>query len=359
MAARGLTDRGSRRPWPIGARARRLIAAGLAVAVLAALIVLALAKIDLKQVGRALGHVGGGWVALAVLLMIATFLARAESWFAAIRAALPASAIGRLTVVRVLLIGMLGSSVAPGRVGEAARAWLIARHAGGARRTLATVVGTLLSQTLLNLLALTILTVIALAGGAIHGVRVAAILAIATVPAGILGALLLVPRLIGRSDGIAGRGPVGRPVVWVARQLGDVGRGLAVFRRPRSATHSAGLQLAGWTLQLGACYALILAFDLQHVAGISTAAAILVAVNVTAVFPLTPSNLGVFQAACIAALATVGVRAATGLAYGLVLQAVEVGCATALGLPSLLGEGMSPRELRRRATAPRPAEPAC
>jgi hypothetical protein len=42
------------------------------------------------------------------------------------------------------------------------------------------------------------------------------------------------------------------------------------------------------------------ALHLQRTAGLAGAAAVLVAVNVTAVVPVTPSNIGVFQAACVA-----------------------------------------------------------
>ncbi len=103
-------------------------------------------------------------------------------------------------------------------------------------------------------------------------------------------------------------------------------------------------------MQTGTCYAVILAFGLEHRAGLPTAAAVLFAVNVTAVVPLTPSNVGVFQAACIAVLAPLGIRAGTALAYGLVLQAVEIVCSTALGLPSLLAEGLSLSDLRRHGS---------
>lgn len=41
--------------------------------------------------------VGGGWVAAGVVLMASAFVARAESWFATIRAALPDRPIGRPT----------------------------------------------------------------------------------------------------------------------------------------------------------------------------------------------------------------------------------------------------------------------
>jgi len=77
---------------------------------------------------------------------------------------------------------------------------------------------------------------------------------------------------------------------------------------------------------------------------------VLFAVNITAVLPATPANLGVFQAACAAVLHTgwhVGLG--TGVAYGVILQAVEVSTAILMGTPALLKEGMSWREVRLRA----------
>jgi phosphatidylinositol alpha-mannosyltransferase len=109
------------------------------------------------------------------------------------------------------------------------------------------------------------------------------------------------------------------------------------------------MQLLAWVLQLFACYAVILSLELQHQANLVAAAAVLLAVNVTAVVPVTPSNVGVFQAACIAVLAPFGVSASQGLAYGLILQAVEIVAAVALGVPALLREGLSVSELRREA----------
>ena len=85
------------------------------------------------------------------------------------------------------------------------------------------------------------------------------------------------------------------------------------------------------------------------------AAAVLFAVNVTAVVPATPSNIGVFQLAVISVLVGgFGVDAADALAYGIILQAVEIATAVALGVPALVREGVTWRDLRLRAlqTAP-------
>ena len=72
----------------------------------------------------------------------------------------------------------------------------------------------------------------------------------------------------------------------------------------------------------------------------------LFAVNVTAALPATPSNLGVFQAACVAVLSAYGVGKTNALAYGIILQAVEIATALAMGMPALVREGMTWRDLR-------------
>jgi phosphatidyl-myo-inositol alpha-mannosyltransferase len=106
------------------------------------------------------------------------------------------------------------------------------------------------------------------------------------------------------------------------------------------------LQLLAWTLQWLACYAVLCALGLQSDGGLTAAAAVLLAVNVSAVLPATPSNVGVFQAACLVVLAAYGVGAGPALAYGIILQAVEVLTALGLGIPALLGEGMNWRDIR-------------
>jgi phosphatidylinositol alpha-mannosyltransferase len=127
--------------------------------------------------------------------------------------------------------------------------------------------------------------------------------------------------------------------------------GLRVFRHPRQWLPAALAQFAAWGLQAASCYAVLRALDLQRGTGWPAAAAVLVAVNVTAVVPVTPSNVGVFQAACIAVLAGFGVAGADALAYGLVLQATEVLTSVVLGVVALAGEGLSWRQLRRAAAA--------
>ena len=108
------------------------------------------------------------------------------------------------------------------------------------------------------------------------------------------------------------------------------------------------MQLTAWGIQWLACYVLLVALGLDDHAGIGAAAAVLFAVNVTAALPATPSNLGVFQAACVAVLSAYGVGKTNALAYGIILQAVEIATAVAMGMPALVREGMTWRDLRLR-----------
>ena len=86
-----------------------------------------------------------------------------------------------------------------------------------------------------------------------------------------------------------------------------------------------------------------------------TVAAVLFAVNVTAVVPATPSNIGVFQLAVISVLHTgFGISTADALAYGVILQAVEVATAVMLGLPALVREGLTWGDLRMQALSGAP-----
>lgn len=318
------------------------------VALVAALVVLAVTKLNPSQVGRRLAHTELGWAFVALALMALAFVARAESWFAVIGAALPGNRLGRGVVRRAIMIGMVGSTVAPGRLGEAARALVVARRLGDPARNVALVLGTVVSQTLINLLALAILAVVTLLGAALTGAHTDAIVGAVAVPLAIALVAVAGPPALRR----AARSRVSwlrRGAEWIYHQLTHFRRGLVVFRQPRAAAHAGITQLGAWALQWLACYSVILAMGLQHQANLVAAAAVLLAVNVTAIVPITPSNVGVFQAACIAVLAPFGVGAGQGLAYGLILQAVEIAAAVGLGVPSLLREGLSLGELRRGA----------
>jgi phosphatidylinositol alpha-mannosyltransferase len=315
-------------------------------------IVFALSRLNFGRIARALIFASPGWVLLALLLMGLSLLLRSVSWEAILRAALPDVAIGWLAVARATMIGVMASAIVPGRIGEPTRIFVLTRRLGGsASRMFAVVTGTVLSQTLINLLALGILAAVTFSSVPLLNGHASALQTVLALPVFlalfVFGAPLLL-RLGQRSRNLRLRASANA----LAGLLRMARRGLVVFARPRHAIPAVGAQLLAWTLQWAACYMVILALGLEHHATPVTAAAILLAVNVSAVLPATPSNVGVFQAACLVVLAAYGVGAGQALAYGIILQTVEVITALGLGVPALLSEGMSLKDIRRGRATP-------
>lgn len=331
-------------------RVRRRVAALVAVVALAGVLAFALWRLGLHRVGAALASARPGWIALALALMGLSLLLRAASWHEVLCAALPGVPIAWAPVIRATMIGVMGSAVFPGRIGEPTRMLVLTRRLPGpSRRQLPIVAGTVFSQTLINLLALAILATVAFTSLEVLRRHVSGLVLALTVPLLVCLVVVLGPRLLvlaqrSRSIRVAlAAAALGRLLV-LARQ------GLAAFADPRHGIPAVLLQLLAWTLQWLACYAVMRALGLSSHGGLAAAAAVLLAVNLSAVLPPTPSNVGVFQAACLVVLAAYDVGAGPALAYGIILQAVEVATALGLGLPALLGEGMTWRDIRRGAT---------
>ncbi len=330
-------------------RAARRAGLALAAAGAVALSWPALQRVEPDRIADALLGSSPSWVLVALALMCSSMVLRAVAWHAILRAALPRARPRLADALQGTFIGVLMSATLPARLGEPSRALIVARRLGRPREHLPVVLGTLVSQTLLNLLALGILGGVMLATAGLFAGRQQALVYYALAPFAVLGAVLVLPAAVGSGR----RAASARLARWAAHAraaLERVRAGLQIFARPRLGAVAVSFQLAAWAVQWLACYALLAALGLDDRAGIGAAAAVLFAVNVTAALPLTPSNLGVFQAACVAVLTGgYGIGAADALGYGIILQAVEVATAVAMGAPALVKEGTSWREVRLRA----------
>jgi phosphatidylinositol alpha-mannosyltransferase len=317
---------------------------------------LALEKIGITHVVTALLKSSPSLVLLGLGIMCSAMAVRAISWHAILKAALPRARVKLSDAMQGTFIGVLMSSTLPARLGEPSRALVVARRTGRPRENLPVVLGTLVSQTLINLVALAILGAIMFSSVNLFSGHQTALLIAAIAPVALLGIVLLAPVIL--QLGARRAGANARWHQALARVRGAMTRvraGLAVFRSPRLGAIATVAQLTAWALQLLSCYVLLIALGLDGQTGIGAAAAVLFAVNITAVLPATPANLGVFQAACAAVLHSGWhVSYVDGVAFGVILQAVEVTTAVLMGMPALLKEGMSWREVRLRAmhTAP-------
>ncbi|HLH65508.1 MAG TPA: glycosyltransferase [Solirubrobacteraceae bacterium] len=337
------------RARPAVRAARRVAAATVSVAAIA-LAVKAMLAIGIASIAAALVASSPSFVLLGLGVMCSAMALRAVSWHAILRAALPGVRVRLADALRGTFIGVLMSSTLPARLGEPSRALVVARRTGRPREHLPIVLGTIVSQTLLNIVALIVLGSVMVSSIGLFSGHQDALLAVAVAPALLLALILLAPLML-RERGLARRFRRLQALVSQARRaMARVRTGLIVFRRPRLGAIAAAAQLGAWGLQMLSCYVLLVALGLSHRAGLAAAAAVLFAVNITAVLPATPANLGVFQAACATVLhAGWHVGFGTGVAYGVILQAVEVATAILMGAPALLKEGMSWREVRLRA----------
>jgi len=340
-------------------RLRALRRLGLLGASLAAVLLAALAvqRVGVAPVVASLVASKPGLVAAGLGLMCAAMFTRALAWHAILVVAPTWRRAKRRDAMQGTFIGVLMSSTLPARLGEPSRALIVARRLGRARETLPVVLGTMVSQTLLNLLALAILGGVSLSSVAVldgHGDGALLLIALAPLVALLLVALaplLVSPAAVSRSQRLAAL------LAGLRSSLLRLRDGLRVFRRPRRAAVATLAQLGAWSLQLMSCWLLLMALGLDSQAGIGAAAAVLFAVNVTAVIPATPANVGVFQAACVAVLAgAYHVSTPEAIAYGIVLQAVEVAAALIMGLPALVNEGLSWREVRLRTMQAAPVK---
>ncbi len=317
----------------------------------------ALDRIGLDRVGHTLVTSSPTWVVVSLALMCASMIFRAVSWHAILKAALPEFHPRFTDAWQGTAVGVLMSATLPARLGEPSRALIVARRIGRPREALPVVIGTLVSQTLLNVVALMILGAVMFSTVGLFAGRQQALLWYALAPLGVLALVLVAPALV--RSGLPRRSArVGRWMRQARAGAARVRHGLIVFRRPRMGSAAVTMQFAAWGLQLVSCYVLMVALGLDHHgADLGAAAAVLFAVNVSAVLPVTPSNVGVFQAACMAVLiGAYGISAADALGYGIILQAVEVATAVVLGAPALVKEGLSWREVRMRAMHTAPVE---
>ena len=341
-------------PVLVGSRRRRVarrLGFGVAGVVGVGLTYLAARRIGVDNVVESAVRSDVAWILVATALMCVSMFFRAGAWLLAARSALPGVLLRRRDFTSATMIGVLMSATLPARLGEPARAMIISRRIGRFRETFPVLLGTLVSQTALNIVALVLLGVVIVSSTDLFSRSSEHLFLVSLAPALLLIAVVAAPALVRRS----GSGRIARLASMARDALVRVRSGLAIFRDPRRGPLAAAAQLTAWAIQVAACFALAVAMGLDAAMGLAGAAAVLFAVNVTAVVPATPSNIGVFQLAVISVLTTgYGVGAADALAYGVILQAVEIATAVGLGLPALVREGMSWSDVRLRALSAAP-----
>jgi uncharacterized protein (TIRG00374 family) len=295
---------------------------------------------DWDSVFESFRFVVWSWIVLAFALNVVSTLFRALSWRLTVGQALPPEHHPRLIhVLSAFGVGLFANAALPGRLGELARVATLRRHLPDAPPgTTATLVGTVIAHRLFDLVPATILVAWVLTTAEVPHWAVVATLAAVGVGFALFTAAWLGAR--GQHRAIV------HESMGTARRLWHMARrGLTVLKEPVPLAGAVFLQCLGWLMQLLAVWAAMQAFSID--APLPAAGLVLVLMNIATIVPLWPGNVGLVQAAVALPLRNYGVPYATGFAYGLVLQAIEMACGVGLGLLALMREGVSLAVLRR------------
>jgi uncharacterized membrane protein YbhN (UPF0104 family) len=328
----------------------------------AALVFLAFAVLgrdDLALMVRAFAHADWRWAFAAIALMLASLALRSLSLQLIVDAV--AGVHSRFTdSFSATSIGLLANSVIPVRVGTVLSPYVLYVLLRRRREHLPfpTALGITLTErmfaiTTFLVMALIFLSTLSAPSWAVHVLYVSA--GLIAVP--LVGGFVLNRRRRQVAEACERGGPRVRRM---GRWLPQLIRSQRIWDRPLAAVAVSGTQVLAWVVQLAAAVAMLWAFHLGA-AGLSGAALVVVLTNLIGLVPATPGNVGTFQVAAVAALATYGVAAGPALAYALGLQALQLVVGIVAGLAAMSAQDMTLAELagrsRQAAAALRAAEP--
>lgn len=306
----------------------------------------ALRDVRLAEVSQALQGARYLYAVPAVALILVGQVARALSWRTILGRALP---FGR--VFRALNAGYLLNNVLPFRLGEVGRAYLISRTR---QLTTAQALSSVLVERVIDLCMLAgMLTVfVPLAAGLLGGPLT-------------VGAVFLVPVLALTGLFVLSRRPAWlmRLVRWgvslLTRLWGGAQRledlfhsfvdGLAALNDRRRLATAAAFSALAWLCAGFSAWLLILVF--APGADLNMGFFLLVVTGLSIAVPSAPGNLGVWQAAGVAALGVFGLTGGLAFSIAAAHHLVNYGLSSLLGALALAQEGESLGHLAQSARA--------
>ena len=299
---------------------RHALSAGITLAALAVLCAtpgLLGDRIRTALSGIAAAPPGPLWA--AAVCFVLTNVCAAMAWRLALRACGTQFTVG--DAAARYCVGSGVNAVAPLHAGSALRLALFARRTEGGAWTVGGA---------------------AAAVGAIRSVWLLALVAVGCA----MGALPLWPlfALAGAGLGFVAAGLCARHIRWPQRAAHVLDAFRELRRSPSDLAAVAGWSLAGAGAKVGAAAAVAGALGVGHPLGASLV--IVAAVELAAIMPLTPGNVGVASAAVALALSARGIDSHLGLSVGIAFGAVE----WLTGLSAGVAGGLA---LSRRRFSPR------
>jgi uncharacterized protein (TIRG00374 family) len=253
------------------------------------------------------------WLIAAALVNLLTPAVRGTRWWLFLRAAGSPS----LTLaIHAAYVGSGLNNVLPASGGDAARALLVARRsiipAATALATLAVDRVVELATYLALILAIPLFIVVPEVIS--RGKTIAAITLGALGVAGVIAAR----RARHRATDRHAHASHGRLRAHLSRFI----TGLVELPSPRRVAPAVGLSLVAWGIQAVTYHLVALATGLP--ASFAESTVVMLAVNLSFLMPLTPGNVGVFQAVYAVTMTALGVPSSAAVATALLIQALQI-----------------------------------
>lgn len=313
---------------------------------------LAFRNVPLDELGDALGHFDWRFLVPMVAVSLTMQIFRAWRWQLELRP-LERIGIGKLWIV--ISVAYMAINVLPARIGEFVRPWLLSRRSSV---TFSNVVGNLVIEKTVDSICILFFILLGLTTTADlpDWVRLGArVPAAAAVVLAVLVALLY----------FGGEAFVERWVVralpekigtGLLRVLRSVLAGMRVLPDGRLLALVFAVSLAYWSLPILSSWIAIVAFGFD--VPVNAALIVFIFIGFGTALPNAPGMIGTYQYACILALGLFGVDQAAALAYGLVLNALQIVTLVGQGLIALPLADVSVADFKRaRAEYGASAEP--
>jgi uncharacterized protein (TIRG00374 family) len=320
---------------------RLLINLLLSVVVAGFFLYLAFRNVPFAELGAALERFDVRWLLPAVAISLLLMVMRAWRWQLELR---PLAHIGMGRLWLVCSVAYMAINLLPVRLGEVVRPWLLSRRS---RVTISNVVGNLVVEKTMDSIAIVfyilvgLLTASDLPAWVRRGAWFPAIAA--TLLAGIVVIVWL----------------KGEPFVdrWVVHYLperfgGGLKRitraildGMRVLPDGRLLLSVFVVSIALWSLPILSSWVIIRAFNFA--VPFNAALIVFIFIGFGTALPNAPGMIGTYQYACVLALGLFGVPQADALAYGLVLNALQLLTIIAQGLVAYPFTGISVDDFRR------------
>lgn len=287
-----------------------LLALVIALTVMAVI----LSRLDWQAVVATWARVIWPWVVATALVNVANSWVEGLRW----RTVLGASdvAVSASTTFWAMLVGTVGNVVLPFKLGEAARAWAVARLA---RAPISTVASTVVLDRLVDVAALVILLIVVPAiVGPVAGVRLPSprTLLIAVGGAFLFLALAAAAwRHVRRRRTRSGAGGFGPHVESFVR-------GLDALRQHHILAQAIGWAVCSWCTRVAVVWLMLQAFGLDW--AIMRAAMCLLIINLSIAVLGTPGNVGTFELAAAGALRLFGATPEVAMSFAVILHLAEV-----------------------------------